>query len=140
MRLITFLFHFPQIEQEVNTTNLSIGFMFEISSFSLFRQQVSGFLYCMQIVIGCDGLNSIVAKSLGLVTPKSFPTWVLRGFTPYPDGHSFGTFFYRIRNKHLFLGRVPVDDRLVHWFIAPMNPFKGNLNLHINKLSPHILM
>nr|CAD1842187.1 unnamed protein product [Ananas comosus var. bracteatus] len=88
----------------------------------------------LQIVIGCDGLNSIVAKSLGLVMPKSFPTWVLRGFTPYPDGHSFGTFFYRIRNKHLFLGRVPVDDRLVHWFIAPMNPFKDLNDLKDPKL------
>ncbi|XP_020106526.1 uncharacterized protein LOC109722795 isoform X2 [Ananas comosus] len=93
-----------------------------------------GMVIKAKIVIGCDGLNSIVAKSLGLVMPKSFPTWVLRGFTPYPDGHSFGTFFYRIRNKHLFLGRVPVDDRLVHWFIAPMNPFKDLNDLKDPKL------
>ncbi|EHA8590049.1 monooxygenase 1-like [Cocos nucifera] len=53
----------------------------------------------MQVLIGCDGSNSVVAKSLGLQAPKIFPISVVRGFTSYSDGHSFDSHFIRLRDS-----------------------------------------
>ncbi|KAL6843059.1 hypothetical protein ACP4OV_027133 [Aristida adscensionis] len=78
-----------------------------------------------KVLIGCDGTNTVVAKFLGLSEPKILPQMVLRGFTTYPHGHSFGTEFLRIRDGDLFLGRIPVTDNLVYFFVTWSNPSEG---------------
>lgn len=81
----------------------------------------------VKVLIGCDGSDSIVAKSLQLKDPKLFPITVVRGFTSYQSPHSFGTHFLLIRCKHITFGRIPVNDKLVHWFIGLANPAGGKL-------------
>ncbi|XP_038989537.1 monooxygenase 1-like isoform X2 [Phoenix dactylifera] len=75
-----------------------------------------------KVLIGCDGSNSIVAKSLGLQAPKVFPISVVRGFTSYSDGHSFDSHFIRLRGDGVLLGRLPVDEKLVYWFVGRLSP------------------
>ncbi|KAL6620164.1 hypothetical protein ACP70R_035303 [Stipagrostis hirtigluma subsp. patula] len=78
-----------------------------------------------KVLIGCDGTNSVVAKFLGLSVPKTLHQTVLRGFTRYPHGHQFEPEFLRLRDGDLFLGRLPVTDNLVYYFVTWPNPSTG---------------
>ncbi|GFP97730.1 3-hydroxybenzoate 6-hydroxylase 1 [Phtheirospermum japonicum] len=42
-----------------------------------------------KVLIGCDGVNSKVAKCLGLESPVSTGRSSIRGIVDYPDGHGF---------------------------------------------------
>ncbi|XP_059308523.1 monooxygenase 1-like isoform X1 [Lycium ferocissimum] len=71
-----------------------------------------------QILIGCDGSRSIVASYLGLKSAKTFRTSAIRGLTSYPNGHSFPLEFVRLITGKTAVGRLPITDKLVHWFIG----------------------
>ncbi|XP_066327677.1 monooxygenase 1-like [Miscanthus floridulus] len=79
-----------------------------------------------KVLIGCDGSNSVVAKYLGLSPAKSTPRTFLRGFTRYPHGHPFGDHFLRLRGKRFFVGRSPITDTLVSFFVACHIPSAGD--------------
>ena len=76
----------------------------------------------MQALIGCDGSNSVVAKYLGLSPPRPASRMILRGLTRYPHGHPFGPHFLRLRCNGLFVGRSPMTDQLVSFFVAVWHP------------------
>ncbi|KAI3912620.1 hypothetical protein MKW92_005467 [Papaver armeniacum] len=71
-----------------------------------------------KVVIGCDGVNSVVSELIGLKPTKLFASCAVRGFTNYPSGHGFSNEFVRIRKDNIILGRLPVDNNLVHWFVG----------------------
>ncbi|CAO2046207.1 unnamed protein product [Urochloa humidicola] len=76
-----------------------------------------------KVVIGCDGgTNSAVAKYLGLPPVRTIPRPVFRGFTSYPHGHPFENEFLRLRVGDFFIGRLPVTDNLVHFFVTMAKP------------------
>ncbi|XP_043711237.1 monooxygenase 1-like [Telopea speciosissima] len=76
-----------------------------------------------KVVIGCDGVNSVVGAWLELKPTKRFNLCGVVGFTNYPNGHGFGNEFLRIRGDHMLLGRLPIDDKLIYWFVArPRTP------------------
>jgi 2-polyprenyl-6-methoxyphenol hydroxylase-like FAD-dependent oxidoreductase len=79
----------------------------------------------VQVVIGCDGWNSVVAKYLGLSAPKTKLGTVLRGFTMYSHEHPFGTEFLRLTGEEFFLGIFPVSHNLVHFFLTRPVPPTG---------------
>ncbi|KAK1299578.1 hypothetical protein QJS10_CPB13g01093 [Acorus calamus] len=60
-----------------------------------------------KILIGCDGVNSTVAKSLGLKAPTLVPVCGIRAFTSYPNGHGFTNDFTRIKRGTFTMGVVP---------------------------------
>ncbi|XVF30077.1 hypothetical protein REPUB_Repub16aG0025800 [Reevesia pubescens] len=71
-----------------------------------------------KIVIGCDGVNSIISKFLGINTPKLFTRCATRGFTYYESGHDFGDQFRIYSTPNVSLGQLPVTDKLVYWFLT----------------------
>ncbi|XP_020246381.1 uncharacterized protein LOC109824247 [Asparagus officinalis] len=71
-----------------------------------------------KVLIGCDGSNSVVAKSLGLEAPRLFQMNAVRGLTNYPNGHIYGNTGFRLIGDQLIFGRIPIDDKLVFWFVA----------------------
>ncbi|CAL4887274.1 unnamed protein product [Urochloa decumbens] len=75
-----------------------------------------------KVLIGCDGSNSVVAKYLGLSPAIPAPCMLLRGFTRYPNGHPFRTQFLRLKYKDFFLGRAPMTNNLVNFFVAIWHP------------------
>ncbi|TVU29678.1 hypothetical protein EJB05_21255, partial [Eragrostis curvula] len=87
---------------------------------------VDGSTIRAKVLIGCDGTNSVVAKYLGLSVPKTFPITVLRGFTRYQHGHPFETEFLRLREDDFFLGRMPITDNMVHFFVGMLNASQGS--------------
>ncbi|XP_022719796.1 monooxygenase 1-like [Durio zibethinus] len=71
-----------------------------------------------KIVIGCDGVNSIVSKFLGINSPKLFSRCATRGFTYYERGHNFDDQFHLYNSQTVQLGQLPVTDKLVYWFLT----------------------
>lgn len=87
-------------------------------------------LWISQVVIGCDGVNSEVAKFLDLRPPRMSPTCNVRGFTIYPDGHGYPHDFVMINYNRVFLGRIPLDEKSVYWFTARPWTHQGNSFSH----------
>ncbi|XP_010252441.1 PREDICTED: uncharacterized protein LOC104594023 [Nelumbo nucifera] len=71
-----------------------------------------------KVVIGSDGANSVVAEFLGLKATKLFSYCAIRGFTNHPTGHGLNNEFIRTNREGILQGRIPVDDKLVCWFIG----------------------
>ncbi|KAH1032254.1 hypothetical protein J1N35_044428 [Gossypium stocksii] len=71
-----------------------------------------------KIVIGCDGVNSIISNFVGVNSPKLFSRCSTRGFTYCEGGHSFGDKFRLYSSNDVTLGQLPVTDKLVYWFLT----------------------
>ncbi|CAJ1978273.1 unnamed protein product [Sphenostylis stenocarpa] len=73
-----------------------------------------------KVVIGCDGVNSAIGSMFGLhkATLSLFSTTVARGFTNYSNGHQFASEFVMMIKGQVQLGRIPLSDKLVYWFVT----------------------
>ncbi|KAK1558206.1 hypothetical protein QYE76_007959 [Lolium multiflorum] len=69
-----------------------------------------------KVLIGCDGVNSVVAKWLGLAKPSYSGRLATRGLAHYPDGHGFQSEFLQFIGQGFRLGFVPCDETDVYWF------------------------
>ncbi|KAH0721340.1 hypothetical protein KY285_006608 [Solanum tuberosum] len=57
-------------------------------------------------------------KRIGAKPAKTFRTCAIRGLTSYPNGHSFPLEFVRVIIGQTAVGRLPITDKLVHWFVS----------------------
>ncbi|XAR55674.1 6-hydroxynicotinate 3-monooxygenase [Bertholletia excelsa] len=72
-----------------------------------------------KIVIGCDGVNSVVAKYLGMKAPRHFKTCVVRGFTRASRrDDKFQSQFVVTSKGNVQLGTMPVNHHLHYWFVT----------------------
>ncbi|CAM0871285.1 unnamed protein product [Alopecurus aequalis] len=69
-----------------------------------------------KVLIGCDGINSVVAKWLGLPKPSYSGRLATRGLAHYPDGHGFPPKFLQFIGQGFRFGFVPCDGTDVYWF------------------------
>ncbi|KAM0889863.1 hypothetical protein ACQ4PT_027442 [Festuca glaucescens] len=78
-----------------------------------------------KVVIGCDGINSVVANWLGLAKPCDSGRRATRGHAKYPDGHGFQPKFMQFTGKGFRAGLVPCGDTDVYWFLtwSPSCPY-----------------
>lgn len=97
--------------------------------------KITNHVYALQVVIGCDGVNSIVANSLNLNPPKLSHIGTLRCVTNYPDEHDYGDAAIRVMKNRLHLGILPIDKNHVLWFISWPQPPGGNAIVHGSLLS-----
>ncbi|KAK6159596.1 hypothetical protein DH2020_006910 [Rehmannia glutinosa] len=71
-----------------------------------------------KVLIGCDGVNSVVARFLGFSKP-SFPGRAsIRGYVDCKDGHDFEPKFLQFFGNGVRYGVTPCDDRGVYWFFT----------------------
>ncbi|KAI3956399.1 hypothetical protein MKX01_016812, partial [Papaver californicum] len=70
------------------------------------------------VVIGCDGVNSVVSEFIGLKATRSFSAYGVRGFASYPSGHGFSNEFLRIQKDNLIFCRTPVNENRTYWFVG----------------------
>jgi 2-polyprenyl-6-methoxyphenol hydroxylase-like FAD-dependent oxidoreductase len=68
-----------------------------------------------QVLIGCDGANSVVAKFLGLKPVRFLPLWAARGLTTTPGGHSFRDIFLELVAKGMTFRLIPIDDKTIYF-------------------------
>ncbi|KAG8500290.1 hypothetical protein CXB51_003655 [Gossypium anomalum] len=71
-----------------------------------------------KVLIGCDGVNSVVAKWLGLQKPAFAGRSAVRGNAHFKSGHGFEPKFKQLIGKVGRLGFLPCDDENVFWFFT----------------------
>ncbi|KAL2543187.1 FAD/NAD(P)-binding oxidoreductase family protein [Abeliophyllum distichum] len=69
-----------------------------------------------KVFIRCDGVNSMVAKQLGLQNPDGGERTAIRGFVNYPNGHGFEIKFHAYFGGGFRYGIIPCDDKSIYWF------------------------
>ena len=91
------------------------------------------------MLIGCDGVNSGVARWLGFKKPASTGRFSIRGFADFKDSHGFEPKSMQFFGNGVRFGFVPCDDNTVYWFFTstPSNqgePFTRAFFFFIKKL------
>ncbi|CAM0871286.1 unnamed protein product [Alopecurus aequalis] len=72
-----------------------------------------------KVLVGCDGINSVVAKFLGLAKPSDSGRLATRGLARYPDGnHGFEPKILQLVGEGFRAGVVPTSDTDVYWFFT----------------------
>ncbi|KAK3412741.1 hypothetical protein EUGRSUZ_I01440 [Eucalyptus grandis] len=69
-------------------------------------------------LIGCDGVNSAVAKWLGFKKPAFVGRSALRGCVYYDHSHSFEPKFFQFFGEGVRSGFIPCDDKTIDWFFT----------------------
>lgn len=74
--------------------------------------------YIKQIVVGCDGIRSPIARWMGYPEPRYVGHCAFRGLASYPDGHPFEPKVNYVYGRGLRAGYVPVSPTKVYWFVC----------------------
>lgn len=69
-----------------------------------------------KVLIGCDGVNSVVAKWMGLQKPVDANRSAIRGYVEYPKAHGFEPKFCAYFGGGVRIGFLPCDDKSLYWF------------------------
>jgi len=78
-------------------------------------------LSTLQVLIGCDGVNSVVAKWLKLSKPVHTQRAAVRGIAEFLGGHGLEPKMYRHYGNGIRHGFVLCDDQSVYWFMTFMS-------------------
>lgn len=76
-------------------------------------------------MIGCDGVNSPIARWMGFSEPRFVGHMAFRGLARYADGQPFEPKVNYIYGRGLRAGFVPVSPTKVYWFICFNSPTPG---------------
>ncbi|GLT42969.1 hypothetical protein SLA2020_169460 [Shorea laevis] len=71
-----------------------------------------------KVLIGCDGVNSVVAKWLGLDTPVFTGRSAIRAYADVKGGHGFEPQASLFFGNGVRTGFLPCDDETVYWFLT----------------------
>ncbi|WCJ19479.1 FAD/NAD(P)-binding oxidoreductase family protein [Euphorbia peplus] len=71
-----------------------------------------------KVLIGCDGVNSIVGKWLGLSTPIHSGRFGIRGLSYFPEGHHLGQEALQFVDVGKRAGLIPLNDNEIYWFLT----------------------
>lgn len=75
----------------------------------------------LQVLIGCDGVHSRVARFLGLGEPVNSGRSGLRGLSVFPQGHGFDHHVFRFTHPGFNIGFVPISKTELYWFLVTAN-------------------
>ncbi|KAK1686353.1 hypothetical protein QYE76_047201 [Lolium multiflorum] len=81
-----------------------------------------------KILIGCDGVHSVVARWLGLPEAATSGRSAVRGLSVYPDGHGFKKGLRQFLSAGLRAGMGPISDTDVYWFLVNNTTTAGKQN------------
>ncbi|KAJ4774165.1 FAD/NAD(P)-binding oxidoreductase family protein [Rhynchospora pubera] len=71
-----------------------------------------------KVLIGGDGINSIVGKYLGMKKPSSTGRLAVRGFAEYPTNHGFKPEFIQINGQGFRVGMSPSTEKSIYWYFG----------------------
>lgn len=93
---------------------------------------IVGFLNDIQVLIGCDGVNSVVGKWLGFKNPATTARLAIRGLAHYPTGHGFEKRFFQFYGNGVRSGFIPCDQNSVYWFLTHTSTNLGKWNFTVD--------
>ncbi|GLJ27054.1 hypothetical protein SUGI_0530470 [Cryptomeria japonica] len=70
-----------------------------------------------KVLIGCDGVNSVISRWLGIQPTRLLGRSTSRGLSVYPQGHSFEPRLYINLENGVRVGYIPINDTEVFWFL-----------------------
>ncbi|KAG6793180.1 hypothetical protein POTOM_002373 [Populus tomentosa] len=71
-----------------------------------------------KVLIGCDGLHSIVARWLGLAEPVYSGRSAVRGLAIFPQGYGFKQEVQQFVDEGKKAAFLPLNDREFYWFLT----------------------
>ncbi|XP_034675671.1 monooxygenase 2-like [Vitis riparia] len=71
-----------------------------------------------KVLIGCDGVNSLVANWLGLDKPVDSGRSAVRGLVEFPDGHGLEPKFRQHFGNGVRHGVIPCGPTTLYWFLT----------------------
>ncbi|KAL9459379.1 hypothetical protein AB3S75_002723 [Citrus x aurantiifolia] len=80
-----------------------------------------------KVLIGCDGVHSMVAQWLGLSESINSGRSSVRGLAVFPHGHGLNQDIRQFVGVGLRAGFIPLNDRDVYWFLNCYSPPKGEI-------------
>lgn len=93
-----------------------------------------------KVVIGCDGVNSVVAKWLGLPKPILSGRSAARGLAEYPAGHGFGPEILQFIGHGFRSGVLPCSATSVYWnYTWYPSPADGDAEESAAKMRSHVV-
>ncbi|KAL6275140.1 hypothetical protein ACE6H2_018741 [Prunus campanulata] len=69
-----------------------------------------------KVLVGRDGLNSVVAKWLGFKQPEFTGRSAIRGRADFKTPHGFDPIFMQFFGNGVRSGVIPGDDKTVYWY------------------------
>ncbi|KAL6505619.1 hypothetical protein OROHE_022998 [Orobanche hederae] len=78
-----------------------------------------------KVLIGCDGVHSVVARWLGLHEPVYSGRSAVRGLAVYPQGHGLEQNVRQYVGSGRRAGFIPLNDKEIYWFFTCTYPAKG---------------
>ncbi|XP_042481662.1 monooxygenase 2-like [Macadamia integrifolia] len=79
-----------------------------------------------KVLIGCDGLHSVVARWLGLKEPVKANRSAIRGLAVFPEGHGHKEEeVYQFIDQGKRAAFVPLNDKELYWFLTYSSTIKG---------------
>ncbi|XP_062114765.1 monooxygenase 2-like [Humulus lupulus] len=81
-----------------------------------------------KVLIGCDGVHSMVASSLGIAAPIHSGRSAVRGLAVFPQGHCLKDEMHQFIGTGRRAGLVPVNDKEIYWFFTCASPDKDLLS------------
>ncbi|KAM5577663.1 hypothetical protein ABKV19_008154 [Rosa sericea] len=78
-----------------------------------------------KVLIGCDGVHSVVSRWLGLREPVFSGRSAVRGLAVYPQGHGLEQNVRQYVGSGRRAGFVPLTDKEIYWFFSVISPAKG---------------
>ncbi|GMH02945.1 hypothetical protein Nepgr_004784 [Nepenthes gracilis] len=76
-----------------------------------------------KVLIGCDGVNSVVARYLGLKKPSFDGRSAIRGYAVFKESHGFEPKIMQFIGEGKRYGIVPCDDTSLYWFFTSSSSY-----------------
>ena len=79
----------------------------------------------LQVLIGCDGVHSLVARKLGLAEAVNSGRSAVRGLAVFQEGHGLGDEVQQFLDVNIRAGMVPLNDKEIYWFLTFKSTLQG---------------